>query len=172
LKRACGGLLNLLETRRKPKEVPTMLVLDFHGRGALRSFLPPADVTVTDDQVTIVMDVPGFKPSELDVELLGDRLTVRGERAFPYAGDGGRRWQRLERGFGTFERVLNVPEGLDPEAIVASLNDGVLTLVIPMPETRKPRKISIAAADGAREIEASAAESGSEHDREPAGATA
>jgi hypothetical protein len=48
----------------------------------------------------------------------------------------------------------------------------VLTLVIPMPEARKPRKISIATADGPREIEASAAESGSAHDREPAGATA
>jgi HSP20 family protein len=133
-----------------------MLVLDFHGRGALRSFLPPADVTVTEEQVTIVMDVPGFKGSELDVELLGDRLTVRGERAFPYAGDGdgGPRWQRLERGFGTFERVLQVPEGLDPDAIVASLADGVLTLVIPMPEARKPHKISILGSGEQREIEA------------------
>jgi HSP20 family protein len=139
-----------------------MLVLDFHGRGALRSFLPPADVTVTEEQVTVVMDVPGFKASELDVELLGDTLTVRGERPFPYAGEGdGRRWQRLERGFGTFERVLQVPEGLDSDAIVGSLDDGVLTLVIPMPEARKPRKISIAAAGEPREIEAS-------EDREPA----
>jgi HSP20 family protein len=172
LKPGRGGLLTLLETDGNSKEVPTMLVLDFHGRGALRSFLPPADVTVTDDQVTVVMDVPGFKPSELDVELLGDTLKVRGERAFPYTGDGGRRWQRLERGFGTFERVLTVPEGLDPDAIVASLSDGVLSLVIPMPEARKPRKISIGTADGPREIEASAAESGTGHDREPAGATA
>jgi HSP20 family molecular chaperone IbpA len=48
-----------------------VFVLDFHGRGALRSFLPPADVTVTEDQVTVVLDVPGLKASELDVELLG-----------------------------------------------------------------------------------------------------
>ena len=144
-----------------------MFAFDFNGRGALRSFLPPADVTVTEDQVTVVMDVPGFKASELDVELLGDRLTVRGERAFPYSGqdDGVRRWQRLERGFGRFERLLQVPQGLDPDSIVASLTDGVLTLVIPMPETRKPRKIAIGGAGEQHQIEA-------EHDREPAGAAA
>jgi HSP20 family protein len=144
-----------------------VFAFDFNGRGALRSFLPPADITVTEEQVTVVMDVPGFKAGELDVELLADRLTVRGERPFPYSGqnDGVRRWQRFERGFGRFERMLQVPEGLDPDAIVASLDDGVLTLVIPMPETRKPRKIAIGGAGEQHQLEA-------EHDREPAGSTA
>jgi HSP20 family protein len=150
-----------------------VFVLDFHGRGALRSFLPPADVTVTDEQVTVVMDVPGLKASELDIELLGDRLTVRGERPFPHAGEdeGRRSWQRLERGFGKFERILQVPEGLDPDAIVASLTDGVLTLVIPMPEVRKPHRIAIQGADAQPAIEAPE-ESPAERERELAGATA
>ena len=150
-----------------------MFVLDFHGRGALRSFLPPADVTVTEDQVTVVMDVPGLKASELDVELLGDRLTVRGERPFPHDGDGDDRpsWRRFERGFGRFERILQVPDGLNPEAIVASLNDGVLTLVIPMPEARKPHRIAILGADEQPVIEAPD-ETTAEREREPAGATA
>ena len=149
-----------------------MFVLDFQGRRALRSFLPPADVTVTEDQVAVVMDVPGLKASELDVELLGDQLTVRGERAIPSAHEeGARRWQHLERGFGKFERVLQVPEGLDPDAIVASLADGVLTLVIPMPETRKPRRITIEGPGEQREIEPRS-ESATGGDRELAGATA
>jgi HSP20 family protein len=150
-----------------------VFVLDFHGRGALRSFLPPADVTVTEDQVTVVLDVPGFKASELNVELLGDQLTVRGERAVPSAGEvkGARRWQHLERGFGKFERALQVPDGLDPDAIVGSLADGVLTLVIPMPATRKPHRITIAGAGEQREIEAPA-EPLPGRDRELAGATA
>ena len=145
-----------------------MFVLDFHGRGALRSFLPPADVTVTEEQVTVVMDVPGFKASELDIELLGDRLTVRGERPSPHADDGARRWQHLERGFGKFERVLQVPQGLDPNAVLASLTDGVLTLVIPMPEARKPHRITIAGDGEQRGIEAPSEPAG---ERELAGAT-
>ena len=150
-----------------------MFVLDFHGRGALRSFLPPADVSVTDEQVTVVMDVPGLTASELDIELLGDQLTVRGERAFPGTGDdeSRRRWQHLERGFGRFQRVLQVPQGLDPDAIVASLDDGVLTLVIPMPEARKPHRIAIGGSKEQRGIEAPA-EPEPERDRELAGATA
>ena len=148
-----------------------MFVLDFHGRGALRSVLPPADVTVTEEQVTVMMDVPGFKPSELDIELLGDRLTVRGERPSPHADDGARRWQHLERGFGKFERVLQVPQGLDPDAVLASLTDGVLTLVIPMPEVRKPHRIAIQGADAQPAIEAPE-ESPAERERELAGATA
>ena len=146
-----------------------MFVLDFHGRGALRSFLPPADVTVTEEQVTVVMDVPGLKASELEIELIGDRLTVRGERPVPHDGDGEDRpgWRRFERGFGRFERILQVPEGLDPEAIVASLNDGVLTLVVPMPEARKPHRITILGTDEQPVIEAP-----TERERRPAGATA
>jgi HSP20 family protein len=150
-----------------------VFVLDFHGRGALRSFLPPADVIVTEEQVTVVMDVPGLKASELDVELLGDRLTVRGERPFRHDGEADDRpsWQRYERGFGRFERIVQVPEGLDPEGIVASLADGVLTLVIPMPEARKPHRIAILGADGQPVIEAPA-DATAEREREPAGATA
>ena len=148
-----------------------MFVLDFHGRGALRSFLPPADVTVTDDHVTVIMDVPGLKASELDIELLGDRLNVRGERLFPHEGESEGRpgWRRFERGFGRFERILRVPEGLDPEAVVASLTDGVLTLVIPMPEARKPHRIAVVRADEQPVIEAPEAAG---NEREPVGATA
>lgn len=137
------------------------------GDMAVRSFVPPADVMVTDDDVTVVMDVPGFKASDIDVELLDDVLTVRGERAYPYgdATQDGRTWQRLERGFGKFERSLRVPKGLDPDAIEASLSDGVLTLRIPMPDARKPHRIEIAAgeatADAQPTIESSAAGEGS-----------
>ena len=150
-----------------------MFVLDFHGRGALRSFLPPADVTMSGDMVTVTMDVPGLKPSELDIELVGDRLTVRGERAFPRDGagngDGRPAWWRLERGFGPFERILQVPEGLDPERIVASLTDGVLSLVIPIPEARKAHRIAILGPDEQSVIEAPEETTAG---REMAGATA
>jgi HSP20 family protein len=115
-----------------------------------RSFVPAADVVVTDDDVTVTMDVPGLKADDIAIELEGDTLTVRGERTSPYAtgkDDEGRVLRRLERGFGKFERVLRVPKGLDPDAITASIADGVLTVHIPMPETRKPRRIEIATGD-------------------------
>lgn len=118
-----------------------------NGFGYSRAFVPAADVVVTDDEVTVFMDVPGLKPKNLEIELTGDMLSVRGERAYPYPteGDRSRSWRRLERGYGKFQRILQVPKGLDPDSITAEMVDGVLTLHIPQPEARKPRRIQIMA---------------------------
>ena len=137
--------------------------------GTVRSFIPAADVIVTDDDVTVHMDVPGFDVDEIDINLVGDTLTVSGERTYPYTADGAGNsvWQRLERGFGKFERVLRVPDGLDPDAVTADLVNGVLTLHIAKPEARKPRKIQIGSGAG----QPAAIEEKSE-ERELAGAAA
>jgi HSP20 family protein len=119
--------------------------------GAVRPFVPAADVIVADEDVSVVMDVPGLKAEELEIELVDDVLTVRGERGLPYVSEGEdqqRAWQRIERSFGRFERRLQVPKGLDPDKIDASLAEGVLTVRIPQPESRRPRRIQITSGDG------------------------
>jgi len=136
-----------------------------------RAFVPAADVLVTDGEVTVVMDLPGLSSDDVTIELREDVLTVQGERPFPQAADtdDGEQhvWQRLERGFGKFERVLRLPSGLDPDSITASMNDGVLTLHIPKPQERKPRRIEITSPGKAGTIEGTATDQG-----ELAGATA
>jgi HSP20 family protein len=117
--------------------------------GAIGSFVPPADVLVDDEGVTVYMDVPGLRHGNLEIELENDTLTVRGERPYPYGKDEEKSPSgRIERQFGRFERSLRVPGGLDPDAIDASLSDGVLTLRIPRPVTRRPRKIEIRSENG------------------------
>lgn len=145
------------------------------GNGYGRGFVPAADLVVTDDEVTVVMDVPGLKPENLDIQLTDDVLTVKGERTYPFATEeqengNGRHWYRFERGYGKFQRMLQVPKGLDAERITASMVDGVLTIHIPQPEARKPRKIQITNASRQSVIEGTATES-SEH-KELAGAAA
>ncbi|MEA2275612.1 MAG: hypothetical protein QOC78_572 [Solirubrobacteraceae bacterium] len=115
----------------------------FTSEGAVSGFIPPADVIVGEDGVTVYMDVPGLNADTLEIELENDVLTVRGERRFPYAEDGGRTVRRIERRFGRFERSLRVPRGLDPDAVEAQLADGVLMLRIPRPESQKPHKVPI-----------------------------
>ena len=51
------------------------------------AFSPPADVIITDDGVTVAMDVPGIPADKLDIELENDVLTVRGERPNPYSDE-------------------------------------------------------------------------------------
>jgi HSP20 family protein len=121
----------------------------------LRAFSPAADVVAGEDEVRVTMDVPGMKRDDLEVELLDGMLRIRGERRYPYASEGeGRRVQRLGRGYGRFERMLRVPKGVDPAALGATIEDGVLTLRIPMPESHKPHRIEIRSADAQRVIDA------------------
>jgi HSP20 family protein len=124
------------------------------GQGAAAPFVPPADVLVDEQGVTVYMDVPGLRSEELEIELENDLLTVRGERPYPYKQEGeGTPVQRIERRFGRFERTLRVPAGLDPEAVEAALTDGVLRIRIPLPETKRARRIEIKAGEngGSRE---------------------
>lgn len=115
-----------------------------HNQGTVSAFIPPADLLIDDDGVTVYMDVPGLRAENLEVELENDTLTIRGERQFPYTDeDGGGPVRRTERGFGRFERTLRVPVGLNPQSVQADLHDGVLTLRIPKPETLRPRRIEI-----------------------------
>lgn len=145
-------------------------LLSGNGFTYSRAFVPAADLVVTDNEVTVFMDVPGLKPENVEIELTGDVLTVRGERENPHSATGdesGGNWYRLERGFGKFQRILQVPKGLDPDSITASIADRVLTLHIPQPEARKPRKIEITTGGARPALEAEAGEQ-----RELAGAAA
>jgi HSP20 family protein len=115
------------------------------------AFIPPADVIVTDEGVSVFMDVPGLNRDNLEVDLQNDTLTIRGERPFPYEAEAGQRvWRHVERRFGRFERTLRVPGGMDPNAIEASLSHGVLSLRIPKPESLKPHRVEIRSEEGGR----------------------
>jgi HSP20 family protein len=124
----------------------------FGNAAGVGAFTPPADVLAPDEEVTVHMDVPGVTRENLEIELENDVVTIRGERPYPYeTEDGGRAWQRIERGFGRFERDPRVPNGLEPGSIDASLADGLLTLRIRKPKPPKPRRIEIGGRDAKEE---------------------
>jgi HSP20 family protein len=111
-------------------------------------FMPPADVLVDDEGVSVYIDVPGIRGEDLDIELENDILSIRGDRPFPYEDRGDAAIRRIERGFGRFERTLRVPQGLNPDDVQAALSNGVLELRIPKPESLKPHRIPIQASEG------------------------
>ena len=108
----------------------------------LAAFMPAADVTVSDGDVVLTMDVPGVTVEDLSIELLDGHITVRGERRRPQLAEG-TVWQHSERPFGRFERSIQVPDGVDPDRITATIDNGVLSLIIPKPERLKPKSIAI-----------------------------
>jgi HSP20 family protein len=138
----------------------------FSNEAGRNPFVPPADVIVRNEDVTIYMDVPGMRAEDLEIELEQDTLSVRGERAYPYGEDEDGVWRRIERGFGRFERSLRTPPGLDPDQVQAALADGVLTLTIPRPQPPQPKRVQITAGGEPRTIETG----GTEQPRETASA--
>jgi HSP20 family protein len=115
------------------------------SNGPLRRWMPAMDVVETEDQFVLRADLPGMSEEDVNIELEDRVLTVSGERKAEHeATKGG--YHRVERAFGAFVRSLTLPEGVDPEAVEASFDRGVLEVRIPKPEQRKPRKISIGGA--------------------------
>jgi RNA polymerase sigma factor (sigma-70 family) len=141
--RRCRTALVRIEHRKRVAALPGPAPLQGGGRqprneqteggpAPMTTFMPIADVHVTATGVTVHMDVPGVRAEQIDVSLEGDRLIVSGARPYPYEDDRGTRTaRRVERGFGDFVRELHVPEGLRPDAVTATLVDGVLAIRVP-----------------------------------------
>ena len=127
------------------------------GGGGARRWTPAMDLVEIDEAFVLRADLPGLGEDDVNIELEDNVLTVSGERKAEHE-DRREGFYRLERASGSFSRSLTLPKGVDPEAVTASFDRGVLEVRIPKPEQRKPRKISIAGGDGApRTLEGSAA---------------
>ncbi len=120
------------------------------------AFVPAADVTVSNGDLVLTMDLPGLTSDDLEIELVDGYLSMRGERKRPELAEGSR-FARTERAFGKFERRLKLPDGVDPDKVTASMDNGVLSLIVPKPERMIPRSISIGSGTEQRQLESTAA---------------
>jgi HSP20 family protein len=127
------------------------------GNSGSRRWTPAMDLLETEDQFVLRADLPGMGEDDVNIELEDNVLTVSGERKAEHE-EKREGFYRMERAHGTFSRSLTLPKGIDPEAVTAAFDRGVLEVRVPKPEQRKPRRISIGAGEGApRTIEGAAA---------------
>lgn len=113
-----------------------------------RAVRPPLDIYTTDNDIVVMMALPGVKPEDVDVTVEGDTVTIRGEFKPPIENVD---YAVQERSYGPFRRVitLNVPVQADKSE--AAFHDGVLTLTLPKAEEIKPRVIKVQATKGQTE---------------------
>ena len=114
--------------------------------GASRRWLPPMDLLETTEHYVLRADLPGLSDGDVNIQLQDNVLTVSGERnaEHEHQREG---YHRLERAFGAFSRSLTLPDGVDPDAIHAHFDRGVLEIRIPKPEQKKPRQVQIKLGD-------------------------
>jgi HSP20 family protein len=115
------------------------------------------DVYTTADALVVEAALPGVKPEDVDVSVLGDTLTITATSSDEQARDEeGYSYREIRRG--SFSRSLNLPAGLDPDGATASFDHGMLRLSIPKAEESKPRQIRISPSrDGTEQATAPAA---------------
>jgi HSP20 family protein len=109
---------------------------------ALRRWIPAMDLVETADEFVLRADLPGLSEKDVSIELEDNVLTISGERKAEHE-ERKEGYYRVERSSGSFSRSLTLPKGVDPEAVRANFDRGVLEVRIPKPEVRKPRKVAI-----------------------------
>ena len=103
-------------------------------------FVPAFDVRETKDRFVFFADLPGVKENEIEISLAGTRLVIAGNRRMEKVEEN-ETYFTTERAYGAFQRSFTLPDGIDPDHIVAELRDGVLSMVVPKTAEAKARKI-------------------------------
>ncbi|QOD93943.1 MULTISPECIES: Hsp20/alpha crystallin family protein [Microcella] len=114
--------------------------------------LMPMDLFRDGDHYVLTADLPGVDPGTVDVDVDGQLLTIRAERSA--RTEEGVQWLARERGTGSYLRQLTLGKDIDTENISAHYENGVLSVMIPVAEKAKPRKIEIAMAGDRKKVSA------------------
>jgi|SRR5215211_1035788 len=142
------------------RDVDRLFDAFFGSREQSRRWVPAIDLVEGEDHFVLKADLPGLGEDDVSIEVQDGTLTISGERKAEHE-ESERGWYRVERSFGSFSRSLTLPDGVDPDAISAEFQRGVLEVRIPKPEQRKPRRVEIKAGatnGGAPAVEGSASE--------------
>ena len=107
--------------------------------------LPTMDVAETDKEIEITAELPGLEEKDVQINVADNVLTIRGEKnAEKEQKD--KNYRLIERNYGSFERSLELPDGVNADAIQASIDKGVLKVTVPKPAPAQSKKIEVKAA--------------------------
>jgi HSP20 family protein len=104
------------------------------------------DVTENDNELIVKASVPGIKPEDIDITVVGDTLTIKGDvkQETEREGNGSKQnYLVRERRWGAFQRSLTLPVVVQAEKARADFENGVLTLTLPKAEEVKPKQIKV-----------------------------
>jgi HSP20 family protein len=115
-----------------------------HLAKATGTMTPDVDVTETDKEIRVTVELPGMEEKDIDVEMSGDRLTIRGEKKEEREKIE-KDYHLSERRYGFFRRSMQLPDTVDSAKVDAQMKNGVLTLVLPKTGAAKSkaRKVAI-----------------------------
>jgi len=107
-----------------------------------RDVWPAIDIAETDTEITVKAEVPGCKAEDIDIAVHGNTLTISGEKKQEQEKKE-KGYYHIERSYGSFQRQVTLPSGVEADKIQATCKSGVLTVTLPKAEKAKTTKIKV-----------------------------
>lgn len=108
----------------------------FGKASAAELFKPTLDLSASEKQYTVSVEVPGVDEKDIQLEIADDTLVIKGEKKQETESKDNS-FYRIERSYGSFRRMLSLPEDADRENVSAAFKKGVLTVTIPRKPSQK-----------------------------------
>jgi HSP20 family protein len=109
---------------------------------ATPAWAPALDISERKDAYLMTVELPGVKLDDLQITLEDGLLTIQGERHFAHDSSD-QRFHRVERRYGAFRRSITLPTHVQADAVEATVEDGVLQIMVPKMEEAKPKRIQV-----------------------------
>jgi HSP20 family protein len=110
-----------------------------------QELVPSMNVTESDRELEITAELPGLEEKDVQVNVSDGILTIRGEKKAEKE-EKDKNYRLVERSYGSFARSLELPAGIDPDSIKATMSKGLLKVSVPKPAPAQTQKIEIKAA--------------------------
>jgi HSP20 family protein len=134
------------EMTRMPPILAHALGLHGQRQGAAldgtTAWAPAVDISERKDAYLITVELPGVALDDLQITMQDSLLTIQGERAFAHDSSE-QQFHRIERCFGAFRRLITLPAHVVADAVQATLDEGVLQIVVPKAEEAKPKRVMV-----------------------------
>lgn len=101
----------------------------FKGYPGKELLKPMLDINANDTEYTISVEVPGIKQEDIKLEINNNILTIRGEKR-QEKEDKGKNYYTMERSYGSFQRILSLPDDVEQDTVEASFNNGILNITM------------------------------------------
>ncbi len=106
------------------------------------TWIPPIDLSETNDKFTIKAEIPGIDPKEIDISVNNNTLLIKGEKK-EEKEEKGKNFYRMERRYGSFSRSIDLPASVDTNKVSAEYKNGVLEINLQKKEEVKPKQINV-----------------------------
>jgi HSP20 family protein len=125
------------------REIDRLFEDTFGGDSRRSGWAPAVDIREDNTEIALEVELPGIKPSDVEVMAENGVLTIRGEKQSGSTEGSEGRYHVVERSYGSFTRSFQLPTGVDEQRIEADFSDGLLTIRIPKAALAQPRRIEI-----------------------------